>query len=794
MIRNFILIAVRNLKRNLVFSAINIFGLSLGLACCMLIYLYTLDEVSFDRFHKNGPQLYRISVNLSNPEGKLHQFGYTGMMPGPAFKHSIPDVESYVRYQSEYLTVRNGNELFDQEAAYADETFFQLFSFPLVSGVPEKSLSDPQSVVLSASMAKKYFGSTNAVGKTLELKLGDTFQPYQVSAVMQDAPQNSSIKPQLLLPLKFAPSQNDKHWMNFFLHTFVLLKPGADIAKVETQMNRVFMAEAAEELAANKQNSGMEEKVHYGLQAFESMHLDTVYQADNGLVDASNPMYTYILSGIALLILVVACINFVNLTLGQALKRSREIGIRKAMGSQRSQLVTQFLGEALVLCSIAFLLAVGMVITVLPYFNTLANKALSFSYLLDAKLIFGYGLLLFATALLAGFYPALVLSGFNPVQTLYGKAVLSGRSLLAKGMVVFQFTLATFLIMAVITMYSQFNYLTNYNLGYNDKGVLSVNTERMDKQKLNLFRNELLKNSAIQQVAADQGGFQFSVAHINQGSNIEYNIRYIDEQYFPLFDIPVVKGRNFSSAMTTDTSESVIVNESFVKTAGWKDPIGQEVDFFWRNKKCKVIGVIRDYHFESLTEEMKPQLFTADPEMKFSNVYLRVAPGALGSAQAHLSSVFKSFFPAQAYNPRFKDQENLQAYEAEAKWKTMISMGAVLTIIISCIGLLGLATITAQKRTKEIGIRKVLGASVSGIVSMLTSDFLRMVGLAVLIGFPLAGWAIGQWLQNYPYRIEMKWWMYGLAGLLVMMVAFFTIGWQTLQAARSNPVKSLKSE
>lgn len=794
MFKNYLLIAIRNLQRNKAFSAINILGLSLGLACCMLIYLYTLDEISYDRFHNQVEQIYRITADLQDPSGNKHQTGNTGLLPGPSFQRTIPAIETFVRYQSEYLTVRTNNELFNQDAAYADTNFFRVFTLPLLSGSARSALDDPRSVVLNESLAIKFFGRTDIVGQTLELKRGENFEPYQVSAVMKNAPQNSSLRPQLLLSMKATNQAENMSWGNFFLNTFIKLKPGSDPSAVAAQMNRVYVSESAEEMAGFKKEFGIEDKTRYGLQPFTSMHLDPVYRADNGLVGASNTMYSYILSGIAILILVIACINFINLTLGRAIRRSREIGIRKAVGGQRVQLVIQFLGEAMVLCTIAFLLGILLVILSLPYFNELANKQLSFSYLLDARLIIGYISLLAITALLAGFYPAIILSGFNPVQTLYGKGEMKGKSLLARGMVVFQFALATFLIIAVITMYSQFNFLRNYDLGYNDKGVIRISTGSMDKPKLDLFRHELMKHPEVQQVAADQGGFNMTIARVNGSTEMEFNFKYIDEHYFPLFKIPVIKGRNFSAALVTDTAESVIVNESFVKKAGWQDPIGQVVDFYYRNRKYKVIGVIRDYHYQSLTEVKGPQLFTANPEMRFHDVYVREEAHDPESVQQHLAAVFKTFFPLQPFTLHYKDQENLQAYEAESKWKQMITFGAVLTIIISCIGLLGLATITAQRRTKEIGVRKVLGASEAGIIRILTADFLRMVVLAVIIAFPLSAWGINQWLQGYPYRINLQWWMYGLAGILVVGVAILAIGWQTLQAAKNNPVTSLKSQ
>ena len=793
MLKNYFLIGIRNLWRNKVFSAINIIGLSIGLACCMLIYLYTMDELSYDKFHANKENIYRITSTIVSPDGNKNESGITGMMPGPAFKNSIPEIESYVRIQNEGLTIRHNNEVYDQEAQYVDENFFRFFSFPLLSGSPTTVFNNLRSVVLSEELAIKYFGTRDAMGKILELKFGEDFEPFEVAGVAKTTPQNSSLKIKVLLPMKFAESRNkDTEWINFYLNTFVALKPGSNITAVENKFQQVFQREAAEQLKVNAEKYGFKEKVSFGLQPLLDMHLSTRFQAMNGLYDASNPVYSYILSAIAILILVIACINFVNLTIGRSLKRNREIGIRKCVGGQRSQLIVQFLGESFIVSVIAFGFALVLVNLVLPYFNTLANKALSFSYLFNIKLVLGYALLLCVTAFLAGFYPALVLSGFNPVKTLYGRETYGGKNYLSKGMVVFQFTLSTFLIIAVITIYTQFNYLTRYDLGYNDKGVAHVSAGRMDKAKLDVLRTELMKHPGIEKVAADQGGGWITGARINNGTDITFDYKYIDETYLPLFEIPVIMGRNFSYPI--DTANGVIVNESFVKKAGWKNPLEQEVDFFYHNRKMKVVGVIRDYHYASLNETIQPQLFTFHPSHSYNDVYLKISSGSLAGAQDHMLKTFKTFFPFRPYAVNFKEDENLAAYESEAKWKQIITMGAILTIVISSIGLLGLATIAAQKRTREIGIRKVLGASVYGIVRNLSLDFLKLVLVAALIAFPIAWWATNQWLENYPYRTEISWWIFISAGMLVTLIALMTIGFQAYSAALAKPVNSLKAE
>jgi putative ABC transport system permease protein len=795
MIKNYFKTALRNLWRSKVFSLINILGLSVGLACCMLIFLYSKDEISYDRFHKKKDNIYRITSTITGADGNVNKIGSTGMIPGPNFKRAIPEIDDYVRVQSAQFNIRHGKEVFDQDALYVDSNFFSVFSFPLIAGNQKTALIDIHSVVLSEEVAEKYFSKKNAVGQVLELYTGEKFEPFVVSAVAKRSPQNSSIKIKMLVPVRFEQTQfNDDQWVNFFLNTFIILKPGASTKTVEAKFTRVFNTEAATQLKEMADKYGFKDKVKFGLQPLPQMHLSTDFRSDNGLTDASNPMYTYILTGIALFILLIACINFINLTVVHSLKRAKEIGIRKVVGGQRKQLVAQFLGESFVLSFIAFFMAIFLVQLVLPFFNALANKALAFSYLLDVKLVTGYIALFFLTGLLAGLYPALVLSRFNPVQTLYGRFRLTGKNYLSKGLVVFQFTLATFLIVATMIIFSQFNYLMNFDLGYNDKNVAILNTGQIDREKLDVFRNELLKNSSIETVTADQGGRWTTIAHINDGKEITFDFKHIDENYFPLFQIPVIKGRNFSKDFISDTAEAAVINESFAKTAGWKDPLGKQVDFFYNNKKYTVVGVIKDYHYVSLAEKIEPQLFTMNPRYTFRTAFIKLKPGNTSQTLRYIERKFKSMFPVQPYQYNFKDAQNAEQYEREAKWKQIITFGAILTILISCIGLFGLATLSAEKRTKEIGIRKVLGASVAVIAGKLSGDFLKLVILAAIIASPLAWLVMNKWLQNYPYRINMSWWTFGFGAFVVLLIALITVSFQAIRAAIANPVKSLRTE
>jgi len=795
MIKNYLKTAFRNLWRTKAFSVINIAGLSVALGCCMLILLYTMDEVSYDRFNINATKIYRLVAEQVSPQGISSKMASTGSVPGPTFKREVPEIEDFVRLQGGNFTTKRGSDVFSEDALFVDSNFFSVFTAPLKSGSYKNALAGDNTVVISEDIAKKYFGNQDPVGKVMMLKQDTAFKPYTITAVTNRSPQNSSLKIKILVPFKASGfAYKDNQWFNFYLNTFFTIKPGSDIKRVEAKMAQIFKTESSAQYKDMAQKYGMKGKTIYHLQPLLSMHTSTDYQADNGLSDASNPMYSYILTGIALFILLIACINFVNLTVARSLKRAKEIGIRKVVGGERRQLIIQFLGESYILCLVAFVLAIGLVWIVLPTFNDLANKALAFSYLLSFKLVTGYIAIFLVTGLLAGFYPALVLSGFNPVQTLYNRQKHTGKNYLSKSLVVLQFTLATFFIIATITIYSQFNYLMHYDLGFNDKDVVSIHSYDLDKNVLPTFKNELLKNPNIKMVTADQGGRWGTIAKINNGQQTQFDIKHIDEDYLPLFEVPILQGRNFSKSMISDTANSILVNETFAKQAGWKKPIGEVVDFFYDHKKYTVIGVVKDYHFLDLTQKVSPIMFRMKPQDPYGNVFIKIDDKNKAATLNYIAKTFKALFPFRPYESTFKDAEIAQQYDKEAKWKQIVTFSAVLTIFISCIGLFGLATLSAERRKKEIGIRKVLGASVEGIVRKLSADFLKLVIISALIASPAALWALNKWLDNYPYRVAVNLWIFISASVAVLLVALITVSFHSIRAAVANPVNSLRSE
>ena len=794
MIRNYLKIALRNLLRNKAFSAINIAGLSIGLACCMLIFLYTKDEVSYDRFHEKKDNLYQITVKNIAKDGQITNYGIASQIQGPTFAAEIPEIESSTRVNERDYVVKKGSETFYEQASFVDDNFFTVFSFPLIQGNPKTVLSDIRSVVLTEEIAKKYFGNTSAIGKTMQIEMNNVFESFTVTGIAKNSPQNSSIKFKMLLPFKFYSEKNfDDHWLNLNYPTFFVLNPKANLKAVEAKMAKVFASKAGKEIIEERKY-GFDATLVYGMQPFVSMHLNTNYEY---VSEASNPIYSYILSGIALFILLIACINFVNLTVAQSLRRGKEIGIRKVVGGQRKQLIFQFLGESFVLTFIAFLFAFLIAEITLPVFNDLANKRLELSYLIDYQLIVSFIALFFLTIFAAGFYPALVLSGFDPVQTLYNRFKFSDKNYLSKGLIVLQFSLATFMIISTLIIYNQFDFLTHKSLGYQDKNLLIVSVGQDNNQQLmQVFKNEFSAIANVKGVAKRQNGFWGTNSKAN-GKDIPVAFEHIDENYLSTLQIPLASGRNFSKDFPSDSTSSVLVNEAYVAEAGWPKGtgVGRTIDFLnGKDTKIQIVGVVKDYHYGSLREKIRPQLFSIKPDMAYGRFLISIDPNNKVKIIQSIEKIYRKLVPYRPFKYDFMEDLNFKNYEAEAKWKQIIAFGAILMIFISSIGLFGLTMLSIQQRTKEIGIRKVLGASIFQISSLLSKNFLILVLIAFVVAIPSAWLATNKWLENFAYRVDISWQIFAIGSIFTIITALFTVSYQAIKAAIANPVKSLKTE
>ena len=796
MFKNYFKIAFRHLKRNKIFSFINISGLSLGLTCCMLILLYTKDEISYDSFHEKKDNIYQLVCDRIEKDGLDTKSAIAAMVQGPAFKQAIPEIQEFTRVNHKQVLVKKEHQTFNEDICWVDENFFSVFSFPLISGNKEKVLSGFNSVVLTTETAKKYFGTTDVVNKTIDLQINGQFETFTITGIAKQAPQNSSIKFSILVPFKYLEKVNpDNGWMWFSFPTFFVIHPAANLKNITAKMEQVYQLQAKSEIDMNHE-AGYDTKFKWGLIPFTQMHLNT---RDQGTPEASDPIYTYILTGISIFILLIACINFINLSIAQSLKRSKEIGMRKVIGGTRNQLIWQFLGELMFVCMISFVLAILIAFLLLPFFNELANKQLSLKYLFDIKLVTGIIILYFITFLAAGFYPAMVLSGLNPVEALYSKIKFGSKNQLSKSLVVLQFALATLLIITTLFFNSQFKYLTNAELGYNHKNLVEFDIDKavMDKPLMDVCKIAFTNVPGVETVANTNVG---KFGGKTQAGNREFAATYehIDENYLSVLQTQVIAGRNFSSKYPSDFSNSVLINETFAKKAGWNDPVGKTVDFMnlpgWGTRKITVIGLVKDCHFESLKEKIKPELFTMEPQLPLGRFIIRINPANIPATISALEKTYHKLFPDNPFQYSFRDDSLKKNYETESKWKQIISFAALVTIFISCIGLFGLAMLTTERRYKEIGIRKLLGASTSQLVQLITVDFVKLVFIAFFIAIP-GGWFIAnKWLQNFAYRITLSWWIFAIAGMIALFIALATVSFHAIKASLANPVKSLKNQ
>ncbi len=796
MFQNYLRIAYRNLLRRKTFSLINIVGLSIGLACCLLIALYTKDELSYDRFHANRDNLFRLTceVREQQNQGIVRKMGIASMIQGPAFKEGIPEIQEFVRIRERESLVKFGANTFNNKVSWVDSNFFSVFSFPLLSGDPNTVLSDFHSIVVSEEAAQKYFGTTNAVGKFLEIDLRGKLETFVVTGVAKNPPQNSSVKFSLLVPFGyFEKLDPDPNWLMLSYSSYLLLRPNANVEEITKAMQRIYSAKAEREIA-NERKHGWQGSFTWGMQPIADIHLASHFQPE-GTSDLSNPLYSSVLAGIALAILLIACINFVNLTIAQTLRRSKEIGIRKVVGGRRSQLFWQFLTESFLQTGIAFALAVGIAELVLPAFNEVANKHLSLSYLLDATLVFAFFGLYVLTALGSGIYPALLISGFKPAQTLFQRSQFVQKGAVGKGLVIVQFALTTSLFIGTLVVYRQFDFLTTKNLGYNDKNLLVLNVPQGENlARMSVFKSEFSKAMGVISVAP-RTDIQFGTIAKANGKEVEIVYEHIDHDFIPTMGVELAKGRNFSADLPSDSNNTVLVNEAFVRSVGWTEPIGKTIDFLnGRQRTITIAGVIKDYHFESLKGVIKPQVFIYGSELPFGQFLLRVSPQNVSRTIASVEKIYRELVPLHPFEYRFQDDVNYNTYKLEAHWKSIITIASVFTFVISVIGLLGLTLLATEQRTKEIGIRKVLGASVASIIGLLSKDFLKLVVVAIVIATPLAYWAAVKWLQDFAFRIDLGVSVFVLAGALAILIAFATVASQAWRAARANPVNALRSE
>lgn len=798
MLTNYFKIAWRNLWLNKPVAIIKILGLSIALAICILIFLFAKDEYSYDQFHENKDHLFRIVQTwLINDEEPKH-IGTTNSVVSETFAKEIPEIQQMTRVNGAGVVIKKNNEVFNEFPLFVDENFLSVFSFPLKYGNKKTALQDPYSIVISEHMALKYFGLTDVVGKTIAVKINEEFENYTISAVAENPPGNSTLKGDILMPFQQYERYNtNQDWIGGSLNTIVLISRQANIAAVEKKMQALFNRHTSEDLAGLKKEKGMNISISLSLQPYTDIHLSTTTGPDNGMSDGSKPVYSYILSFIALFILVIACINFINLSIAQSLRRSKEIGVRKVVGGSRGQLIFQFLTESFLVTVIAFCIAGSLVALSLPFFSSLSGKQLTLKYLADGWFLTGLAILLLATAFIAGFYPSLVLSAFRPVKALQRREKMSPKNWLTRGLVVLQFSLTICLIIGTIGFQRQMKFLFRADLGYDSSNLLrlSVPVRSSSDPLPGLFKSELASHPGIKGITARNGGRSIAGVVVD-GKNIEIEKTKVDESYLPTFKIPLLAGRNFSKDFPSDTSHSVIVNESFLKASGifLSNAVGKTIRMNRNNKEVNIIGVVKDFHFVSLKEKIMPLVLVTDPEFNYGEIWLRLDAEKLPETMATVQSTFSKLVPLFPYSYRFMDDINAERYNTESKWQGIITFASVFFIIISCMGLLGLVMLSIEYRIKEIGIRKVLGAATPKIIALISKEFIILVIIAFFIAAPAGYYLLDKWLQNFAYRTSIDWWVFAAAGLAALVIAAATISIQSIRAALANPVKSLRME
>jgi len=791
MLKNYFKTAWRNLIKNKVFSFINTLGLTIGVTVCMMIFLFIMNEFNVDRFHKNNDRIYRVMRGFEI-EGKQGSVSYLSGPYAPALLNDFKgEILKAVRVNPSSNLVTIDTRSFNEKKIYnVDSDFFNLFSFPLIKGNAATVLKDPNSVVLTETTAKKYFGSIdNAIGKVIEL---DKKLQLKVTGIAKDVPSNSHLYFDFIVPLS---NYNDgaimKTWINNGLYTYVLLDTHVKPQQVERRLPQ-FMEKY---LGGDMKKYGF----HWTLSLTP---LKDVY-FENADDDAKHGDKTvvYIFLSIAVLILLIACINFMNLSTIRAVDRSKEVGLRKVLGALRNNLIWQFIGESILLTTISCLLSIGLLLLIMPLYNQLLGYSLTVSWNALPIYLFVIGVIIIV-GFLAGSYPAFFLSTFSPIQALKGKLRLGkGGSAFRQALVVVQFSISVFLIVGTIIITKQMTYVKNKQLGYNKEQTVIVRIDNNDfYNNMNVFKNALQNQNVIQSVSlmsGEPGGFFDGNLFDVQDHAEKWNAHteFADFEFVKTLGLKIIAGRDFSASFPTDTTDAVLINKTAVAKLGWtpQQAIGKWIQNTVRDDaKRRIIGVVDDFNFQSLKESMEPLVIAPNLDRRVALIKLK--PGNMQAGVALVEKAYKTVASAYPFEYSFLDGQFNDLYKKDIRQQTILSVFAMLAIFVACLGLFGLASFTATKRFKEIGVRKVLGSSVQGIVVLLSKDLLKPVLIASCIALPVGYWAMNKWLQNFAYKTSLSWWIFVLAALITFGIALITVSIKAIKAAIANPVKSLRTE
>ena len=799
MIKNYLKIAFRNLAKHKGYSFINITGLALGIACCLLIFMYVKDELTFDRYHTNSDRIYRIVCEIEFG-GNTSIMGATNDVEAKEYAERLPEIEYFTRFSETGAIVKKGDEfIYQYGTVFSDPSVFKMFDFKVLSGALDGALTELNRVVITEENAIKYFGQTDVAGEELTIRVNSQMENYIIDAVVEDLPSNSSLDLQFILPWEKHVAMGGiykKPWQSIGSTSLVMLRPDSDPTDVGSKINEV----------RNMLNPGEDGEfarsiVNY-LQPFTSIHLSTEIRADStGLKGGSDPTYSYVLSAIALIILVLACINFANLTVARSLPRSKEIGVRKVLGALKSQLSLQFLSEALYVSIIAFVFGVIMAELFLPVFGELVDKQFNGNVFDDVYLMGSCLVLVVFTALLAGSYPSLVAARFSVIASLNGRIRLSGKRYVSKALVLVQFTIAGVLVVGTIAMNSQIDHMINFDLGYNDQNLATVNIIGRNNNKARLLKNELMSNPKMTQLALMDG--------YGRGSEFDYDDNKFfamstsaENVYFDMIEVPLLAGRTLKENgdqyfRAEDTLSNVLVNEAFLKRIKLdvEEAIGTVIGDGGGKPQSRIVGVLANYRIVSAKWDVSPLvIFPASQNRRMSQLYIKYDPAFHTEIKKEIEGAWRKVDPYQPLSFSFENEKNQNAYKEEQRWKSIITYSTFLAIVISCLGLFGLSHLATQQREKEIGVRKVLGASVRHLVLLLNASFSKLVLLSFIVTIPLAFYLVSNWLDNFTEKIDIGVLLFAIPAVITFSVATLTISVQSFKTATSNPIDSLRNE
>ncbi|MBZ5857079.1 ABC transporter permease [Flavihumibacter profundi] len=790
MLKNYLKTAFRNIIRHKAYSFINISGLAIGMACSILIFLWVENELSYDRFHANAGQVYRITCNAGDFKAAVNPAG----MPA-GLKAEMPVIKNFVRLShiSTNLFEADNRKFEEKRVFYADSTFLQIFSFPLISGNAKTALDRPDGVLITEDMATKYFGKENALGKTIRKDNGDNIT---VTGVLANIPPDSHLQFDFILPMSSIAKTNfdlkTNVWDNFNFYSYVQLDKNfvpatASLKSLEKQINEIY----------KKHVNVAELKVDFQLQPLTSIHLHSNLQVD--LTGHGNAQYVKIFFIVAIFILAVASINFMNLATARSARRSKEVGLRKVVGAGRKQLITQFLGESLLIALLALLLAFGIVLVFLPLFNTISEKSLS-SHFLDGKFMLQLLGIAVATGLVSGCYPALFLSGFNPVKVLKGNMKSMGGNLLFRnGLVITQFIVSIVLLAGTVVVYKQLQFIKSRNLGFEKENLLYMEMTGEMWNKQQALRTELQGNpltadfAIVSELPTNLTSGTVSILWEGKDPNAQTVFPSMDvsEDFIDVFQMKILSGRSFSKEFKAD-STNFIINEKAMQVMGMniKNAAGKPLTF--QNEKGIIIGVVKDFNFKPIQQAIEPLILRLN---KYGgNVVIKTKPGNTEATIKALEKISRQLNPAYPFKYNFLDKDLANLYKGEQKLGKLFNIFAILAIFISCLGLYGLSAYMAEQRTREIGVRKVLGASIFNIVYLLSTGFTRLILIATAIAIPVSWFAINSWLKGFAYRIDISWIIFAVASITALLIAWLTVSYESVRAAIANPIKSLRAE